>query len=127
MKTFINYTNHPTCRWSKAQLDAAKSISDVIVDIPFPSISPYISASEIYSIAAEQAENIVRLYPQETIVHISGEFTFVVAFVSYMQKYYSHKITCITSTSERNITENPDGTKTVKFDFVQFRAYITQQ
>lgn len=128
MRIFINYSNHPSSKWSKQQLDAAKAISDSIVDVQFPAIDPNMSEGDIAEFAKEQLSyilhNLTEEGKDEVIFHIAGELTYVAYFVSYCNKY-ANNITCLTSTSKRNVLENTDGTKTIKFDFVKFRKYIT--
>jgi hypothetical protein len=50
-----------------------------------------------------------------------GEFTFTYQFVKEMEK---RNIPCVASTTERIVTDNPDGSKTTVFKFVQFRPYF---
>ena len=40
---FINYTNHPSASWGEKQTDEAKKYGE-IVDMPFPNISPQMTA-----------------------------------------------------------------------------------
>jgi len=53
-----------------------------------------------------------------------GKFTFTYQFFKEMEK---RSIPCVASTTERIVTENPDGSKTTLFKFVQFRPYCELQ
>jgi hypothetical protein len=66
-------------------------------------------------------EKIAEEYDAEnTAIHIMGELTFTYNFVNASN---IHDFTCYAATSERNSVMNVDGTKTIQFDFVQFRRY----
>ena len=49
-----------------------------------------------------------------------GEMTFVFRMVKLLKR---RKIKCVASTTERNVIEHEDGSKTFHFEFVQFREY----
>jgi hypothetical protein len=129
---FLNVSNHPSDKWSDKQREAALAISKQIVetcgegtigikDIPFPNIPPAASAEDIYTMADHFIENIAEEYEAEnTAIHIMGELTFTYNFVNASN---IHDFTCYAATSERNSIDNADGTKTIQFDFVQFRRY----
>ena len=51
---FINHTNHLTQYWSQEQLAAAHQYGEVI-DLPFPSVDPQASSSEVMDLAQEYA------------------------------------------------------------------------
>jgi hypothetical protein len=90
----------------------------------FPAISPELDASEIYTLArsfCKQIRDLISKNPDQlNAVHVMGELTFSFALVAILQK---NNITCMASTSERKTTENPDGSKTIHFNFVRFREY----
>lgn len=126
MKLFINYTNHPSTKWSKEQIDAAKFLADKIIDIPFPNVDPSLDEDGIISLVEAEMKKMEGVISNENeiIIHIAGEPTFVAYFVSHCNKWCPN-IACLTSTTKRDVVENEDGTKTVKFNFVRFRQYIT--
>jgi hypothetical protein len=122
----LNLSNHPKAKWDERQLAAAVSEFGSVEDIPFPQIHPSASLDEVRRIAMEYAERCsVALKSQETdkhnAVHLMGEFTFTYLFVKEMEK---RGILCVASTTERLVTDNPDGSKTTVFKFVQFRPYF---
>jgi hypothetical protein len=57
---------------------------------------------------------------EKDAVHLMGELTFCFALLTRLQK---GGIPCLTSTTQRKTVDNANGTKTVGFDFVQFREY----
>lgn len=69
----LNITNHPSRKWSSKQITASE-VYDEIVDMPFPSISPYLESGEIDVIVGEYLEK-VQTYNQ-TVVLLQGEFIF---------------------------------------------------
>lgn len=115
---FLNLSNHPSEKWSVAQRTAAESEYGEIIDIPFPHVPPAATCEEVQQLAVEYGFK-VRATEAET-VHLMGEMTFTFVLVKILQYF---KIKCVASTSERKSIENADGTKTIQFDFVQFRAY----
>lgn len=59
---FINFSNHTSKAWGKAQLNAAMEYGEVI-DIPFPAVNPYSNKEEIYKICEGYVANIMNLNP----------------------------------------------------------------
>lgn len=116
---FINFTNHPSSAWSKEQLTAAHAYGKV-VDIPFPNIAPQCTKSEILHLVEVYVEKIRKIMDNSTIVHVMGEMTFTYNIVNVLKNM---GITCLASTTERNIVITPDGKEMPKFEFVQFREY----
>jgi hypothetical protein len=68
--------------------------------------------------ATEYADSIHGQKPQA--VHIMGELTFTCAMVVLLRAL---NISCIVSTTHRNVIDDADGKKIVTFSFVQFREY----
>lgn len=116
----INLTNHPISKWTEEQLSTAKQYGEV-VDYPFPNVSPSMSSAEIKHLALAVYADIRGNYDgEELIIHIMGEFTLT---YSLLNLFRSEGIRCIASTTERIVEEKEDGTKEVKFKFIQFRDY----
>lgn len=115
---FINLTNHPSSGWSEEQKRAAKEYGEII-DVSFPEIGPDFTSKEVNELADKVVESIRKMddYP---VVHVMGEMTMTYAIVSRLKAI---GITCIASTTERNIVMMPDGRKVSEFKFVQFREY----
>lgn len=117
----INLSNHPYEDWSKEQKDAAEEYG-IVIDYPFPKVNPELGETEIAEMAKTIVKDIVVKYsPQNITIHLMGEFNLCYALVDLFRK---HKIRCIASTSNRDVTVSPaDGTKTSVFRFVKFRTY----
>jgi len=118
----INLSNHPCSKWSQEQLSAAQQYGE-ITDMAFPAIDPEFSDADVNSLADEFQKNILQLSlnkMEPVTLHIMGEFTFTFALVNRMK---AAGISCVASTTRRNVTDNPDGTKTTVFEFVRFREY----
>ncbi len=116
----INLSNHPSSLWSAAQIEAARQYG-VIEDMSFPVIDPAMSHDEILQCAHEYAEQIMAKARKCNItVHVMGEMNFVYALVEELK---NDGITCVASTTIRNVTEEANGMKTSTFNFVQFREY----
>lgn len=117
---FINLSNHPSSKWGEEQLAAARKYGDII-DVPFPAVDPHAEAWYIAELAGLTLHNIMDILDgEDAVIHVMGEMTFVVSFVQQATNMWFE---CLASTTERNTIENPDGTKTVAFRFVQFRKY----
>jgi hypothetical protein len=140
----LNLSNHPKTKWDERQLVAAASEFGAVEDIPFPQIDPGASLEDVARIAYEYADkceqvlnarsdelNAVsgppvggtesRTTNESNAVHLMGEFTFTYQFLKEMER---RGIPCVASTTERIVADNPDGSKTTVFKFVQFRPYF---
>ena len=121
MSVFINFSNHPSFRWSEEQLAAARSYGD-IMDLPFPNVSPTASTEEVQELAEPVIQKIIEQKP--AAVMCQGEFTLSVYVISQLVK---QGILVLTACSERVVTEkteNGELVKTAAFHFVQFRPYV---
>lgn len=119
----INFSNHPSSSWDELQRKAAKKYNS-IYDMPFPAIDPSATSKEIVTLADTYLKEILSIFRisncSNCIIHIMGELTFSFILVAKLQK---NGITCLASTSKREAVSNDDGTKTIRFKFVQFREY----
>lgn len=118
---FINLSNHPSDKWSNAQIEAARKYGE-IVDLPFPQVDP--NGDEVY--IAQLADQCIReaneiSHGQSFTVHVMGEMTLTHALVC---RFRSVGVPCVASTTQRKVTEQSDGTKTSEFQFIRFRNYI---
>ena len=117
---FINHTNHLSQYWSHAQLTAACEYGDIL-DLPFPSVDPQVSSSEVLELAQEYAGRIIALHPSAVLCQ--GEFVYCHALV---ERLLAAGITVLAATSERVVEEfyqNGINEKRIDFQFVQFREY----
>ncbi|MBE5924768.1 MAG: hypothetical protein E7271_09970 [Lachnospiraceae bacterium] len=117
---FINFSNHPSDRWDKSQLNAASKWGE-IVDISFPNVDPAMSEQDIAGLATEYIEKILSYSPDA--VMCQGEFTLSYTVISQLVK---KGITVVAACSKRVVNEKlVDGVqqKEVIFSFEQFRQY----
>lgn len=118
---FVNFTNHPSARWSDAQRKAAMRWGE-IADVPFPDIPAQADADEIRALADEYAAKIRGLSPSAVLVQ--GEMCFTFAMVERLRELgipalcASGSRVCKTSFGENGVT-----VRTSTFEFVQFRNY----
>lgn len=121
---FINISNHPSNRWGKKQLEAAKALTNdgLVGDIPFPTVSATASSSEVISMADSLYSDIMSKRPDAVMV--AGEFTLTYTIIKLLMQ---HGVKVVAACSDRCVQEvvNEDGTttKTVNFEFIQFREF----
>ena len=117
---FINLSNHPSDKWTAEQLAAAQQYGTV-TDLPFPAINPGAGKEEIKRLAEETFDRIKENVAGKTAtVHLMGEMTFTYALVRRLKDV---GVRCVASTTDREVVDNGDGTRTTKFRFVRFRDY----
>ncbi|GMU87667.1 MAG: hypothetical protein AMXMBFR48_29080 [Ignavibacteriales bacterium] len=120
----INLTNHPFDKWEGKQKTEALRIYNTVADLPFPSVNPAWDEHELKAQAGAYIQQCLTILhgctDNHKAVHIMGEFTFTYAVISGLLKA---GVECIASTSERLVTEEGNGKKTVTFRFVRFRKY----
>lgn len=122
MSLFLNFTNHPYENWSEEQKKAAQEIGE-IKDLPFPAISPQLSADQIKELAKSYVEKIVEMSPSCVLCQGESVFSSLMAF-SLTEK----NIRTVSAVSERSVLEYQDENgRTVKksiFKFCGFRDYL---
>lgn len=116
---FINISNHPSDKWSAAQKAATGA---EIVDIPFPIVDPNLGEEELDEIADGIIVQVLNLAKDHSPItaHVMGEMTLTMRLVGRLNY---EGVTCVAATTNRDVVENPDGTRTVMFNFVRFRKY----
>lgn len=121
---FINLSNHPSNRWDKKQLDAAMQLTsdDQIEDIQFPAVSATATTTDVISMADSLYSDIMSKRPEAVMV--AGEFTLACTIIKLLMQ---HGVKVVAACSNRCTHEvvNEDGTttKTVHFEFIQFREF----
>ncbi len=58
---FLNLSNHPLSTWSSVQLAAAKEYGG-LEEMPFPDISPELSAGDVQAMATAYVDDILKHY-----------------------------------------------------------------
>lgn len=123
MRNFINYTNHPSVNWSEAQRQAAQIYGE-IMDMDFPEIEPHWNESQVFSLAYQQARQIIALKPAAVLVQ--GEFTFSYALISLLQQAGIRVLAaCSQRCTESVINEKQETIRRSVFKFVRFRQYLS--
>lgn len=120
----INLSNHPFELWSNEQREAALRFGECM-DLPFPVVDPTGDEAYIDALANTYCKKVLSLVVNsnrtQATVHLMGEMTFTYALLKRLEL---ENITCIASTSARNVVELTNGQKEVQFLFVKFRHYV---
>ena len=114
---FVNFTNHPSSMWEEAQTRAALAYGAPILDLPFPKVDPMADETDLQILAEEKAAEILSLHPAAVLCQ--GEFGLCFSVIRRLQ---AAGVRVLHACSERNVHEE-GSVKTVRFDFVKFRAY----
>ena len=89
--------------------------------MPFPAINETMSEPGIETMADQYLLKILGLSDGKSCtVHIMGEMTFTFSLVN---KLKAMGVTCVASTTRRDVVVLPDGSKQVRFHFCRFRKY----
>lgn len=128
-KLFINVSNHPSSTWSVEQKQAALEGGRCLIDIPFPNVPPTATKNDIRDMAYQLITDIDNAIiccggsESTTTITIVGEFSLTI-FVVTKLRILMPGLTIVVATSERNTVINKDGSKTIRFEFVQFREIL---
>lgn len=118
---FVNFSNHPSSRWSKEQMAAAEKYGRVI-DEPFPAVPANLDERGVALLADESVLRIMSHHP--VAVLCQGEFTLTFAVVERLK---AEDVKVLAASSDRVIeteTDENGGTRKVTvFRFTRFRAY----
>jgi hypothetical protein len=115
MPPFINLSNHPSSGWSQAQTLAALALGSPILDVPFPNVP---EDADTLTVARMVAPLLSRLPSDAKYVLVAGDFTLTVLLV---QALLHQGRVPLFATSRRDVVLEADGSKTIRFRFVQFR------
>lgn len=122
----INFTNHPSDRWTDDQKNSAIELYCKVKDLPFPPVPTGAGATEVIAMADGIIDKILEMKaesPETFAVMAQGEFTLTYAVVSRLK---GMGITVVSAVSERVVTEqveNGEVRKTALFRFAGFREY----
>ncbi len=118
---FINYSNHPSDRWSKEQYEAALQYGEV-VDIPFKNVSPSDTKEDIQQMAKDEAEKIASQKPAAVLC--VGDFSLTFALVTELKRRNIKVLSsCTVRETKETVNENGETVKTAVFKFMGFREY----
>jgi len=110
MTSFVNFSNHPSARWSESQLAEAMHYGEVR-DIQFPAVAPSLDEREIICLAEQWANKILQMNP--VAVMCQGEFSLCFAVTQLLQ---TKGIPVFCACSQRAESK-------AEFAFVRFRKY----
>jgi hypothetical protein len=117
----VNFTNHPSEKWSLEQIQAATKYGE-IRDMLFPGVDPAASEAEIEAMAEQYCDRIESLAPAAVLCQ--GEFTLC---YSVVQRLHERGIRVFAACSKRDViekeTEDGSTEKLAVFSFVRFREY----
>ncbi len=115
---FINFSNHPSSKWSDEQLKAAKEYGE-IKDMPFPPVPADAGTEDVKNMAADIVQKIIAEKPEA--VMCQGEFT----LTNYVtQALTACGINVLVACSERDTVENVNEKgETVKTNIYRFRQF----
>jgi len=130
-KVLVNCSNHPFSKWSEDQ----KYGWDVIIDIPFPEVNPYLDTNDTkyQNILINLKGAIIKAFINASTsvgddfleyLMLQGEFSICYKLFKIIKEEYP-EITFVVPTTERVVEEvtKPDGTteKKTTFKFVRWR------
>lgn len=113
---FVNFTSHPSSRWTEQQKKEALRWGK-IVDITFPEVDASGDKQYIMTLAEEIVIKMIEIQPAAVLCQ--GEFCLTYQVVSRLKE---EGILVLAACSERIVTEN-ENKKEVTFVFEQFREY----
>ena len=116
MSTFVNFSNHPSDKWDKAQTVEAEKYGRIL-DIPFPDVHPEYTEEDIKKLANECVARILTCNPSAVLCQ--GEFTLCFEVVSRLK---DRGVIALAACSKRDVMETSEG-KLARFKFVKFREY----
>lgn len=131
MNTLINYTNHPSSKWSEEQ-----KVNWNIIDIPFPNIPPEYGEKELrilFIAELSKIEDIIsEIYGKDELTEpidinicIMGEQSYVGFFIKNIKRHSIHRYHFWFPTTERisedKVNEDGSVTKVSVFKFVRWR------
>lgn len=112
----INFTNHPSSLWSGKQREAAAAYGSIL-DLPFPEVDPQWTTREVVALAEAYLERIAAMEPAAVVCQGEMGLSFCVA------EGLMRRGVLVLAACSRRICRQEGATKTVVFEFEQFRAY----
>lgn len=121
---FINLSNHQSDKWGNTQLESALALTtdNQIKDIQFPAVPATATTDDIIMIANGLYHTVMENKPE--VVMIAGEFSLAYTLIELCLRA-GVKVVAACSDRRTKETVNQDGTvtKTVNFEFIQFREF----
>lgn len=118
---FINFSNHPSARWSAEQTAAAMKFGD-IVDLTFPDVPADADTAAVSALADEYCARILSLGADAVLVQ--GEMSLSFAVAGRLQR---NGVVVLCACSERvcetSVLDDGSTERRSVFRFVRFRRY----
>ena len=115
---FINFSNHPSVRWSAEQTAAAIEFGD-IVDVPFPDVP---AGADTAALADEYCARILDL--RADVVLVQGEMSLSFAVAGRLQRNgVAVLCACSERVCETSVLDDGSTERRSVFRFVRFRRY----
>ena len=119
-KTFVNFTNHSSAKWSEEQRAEAEKYGEVI-DISFPQVDPSLTEEDVKRLANDSVKRILDENP--AIVQCQGEYTLCFKVVMELKKKGIPVVAACSRRLVEEIGEKGEDAKVVRFVFEGFRSY----
>ena len=124
---FVNFTNHPSAKWSEEQISAAEQSYGTIIDLPFPAVSTDADQTWISQEANAQIAKMDALFANAdshpNAVLCQGEFTLAFAVITRLLDQGIKVVSAVSERNAREIQVNGETRKEVIFHFAGFREY----
>lgn len=120
----INFTNHPSAKWSDEQMQAAITTYGSVIDFTFPQVLPTDTTDAIKEKTTDFLTNIKQFISEspETAhaVLVLGEFVFTYQMVRLLEL---NNIAAVSTVTTREVIE--EGEKKISiFRFLGYRSYF---
>lgn len=124
----VNFSNHPSDKWTDDQKNCSTTLYGEVKDLPFPAVPTNAGTAEVIAMADGIIDKILAMKEvspasEAFAVMAQGEFTLTYAVVSRLRNL---GITALSAVTERISTEevvNGEVRKTAIFRFAGFREY----
>ncbi len=124
---FINFTNHPSDKWSEEQISVAEQSYGTIVDLPFPAVPTDADQAWISQEANAQIAKMDSLFTNadshKNAVLCQGEFTLAFAVITRLLERGIKVVSAVSERNAREIQVDGETRKEVIFRFAGFREY----
>ena len=118
---FINFSNHPSVRWSAEQTAAAMKFGD-IADVPFPDVPAGADTAAVSALADEYCARILDL--RADVVLVQGEMSLSFAVAGRLQRNgVAVLCACRERVCETSVLDDGSTERRSVFRFVRFRRY----
>jgi len=134
----VNCSNHPSKDWDESQ----RSFFDVILDVPFPHVDPYLDAFDygFRDIVHFLKNRILRAFNEATsmpcvwnpqkFLYLAGEYSVCYELILRKKEFFPDVVLAVPTTRrvvEEEVLENGEVRKVSKFRFVKWRFIVEDE